>query len=92
MRGPTSREKLSPSLHYMLTLLSRVPRFYSVSVGEILWLQRRGYPMLTGGAASDGSQEWAITDAGRTAVQAYARNDAALPARPTFSFCDRKTL
>ena len=74
----------------MLTLLSQGPRFYSVSVGEILRLQRRGYVELTEVIAADGSQEWEITEAGRIALQAYARNEASLPARPSIQLQERK--
>jgi hypothetical protein len=55
----------------MLTLLSRGPRFYSVSLGEILRLQKRGYAVLTGVTSADGSREWEITDAGRLALMSH---------------------
>lgn len=76
MRGPARKDKLIPSLHYTLTLLTQGPRFYSTSMHRLVQLEKRGYAVLTGATADDGSREWEITEAGRIALRACAENDA----------------
>jgi hypothetical protein len=76
VRGPARKDKLIPSLHYTLTLLTQGPRFYSTSMHRLVQLEKRGYAVLTGATADDGSREWEITEAGRIALRACAENDA----------------
>ncbi|MCJ2042882.1 hypothetical protein MKK55_28625 [Methylobacterium sp. J-059] len=57
----------------MLTLLSQGPRLYSASFHKPIQLEKHGYATMTGVTASDGAREWAITEAGRVALQAYGR-------------------
>ena len=68
--------KLRPSLHYRLSLLSRGPRLYAETFRDILQLGEMGLAELTGATSTAGSREWAITDAGRIALQEHADGEA----------------
>lgn len=65
--------KLRPSQHYRLTLLAGGPRRYAKGDQEIPRLMKMGLIEPTEISSADGSREWAITDAGRVALQAYGR-------------------
>ena len=67
--------KLRPGLHYRLTLLSQMPRFYAEGFQDIMRLGKLGLAEPTGARSAEGSREWAITDAGRTALEAYEKGE-----------------
>ncbi|GJD44913.1 hypothetical protein AFCDBAGC_2782 [Methylobacterium cerastii] len=68
--------KLRPSQHYRLMLLARGPRRYGEGDQEIPRLMKMGLVEPAGVMAADGSMEWAITDAGRMALQDHADGGA----------------
>ena len=68
--------KLRPSQHYRLMVLARGPRRYVEGDQEIPRLMKMGLVEPAGVMAADGLREWAITDAGRMALQNHTGGKA----------------
>ena len=90
MKPQRHEGKLRPSLHQRLRLLAGGPRRYAKGDQEIPGLMRMGLVEPSGATSADGSREWAITDAGRLALQDHAGGEALMPARPSVRFRERK--
>jgi hypothetical protein len=59
-----------------LTLLARGPRRYAKGDQEIPGLMKMGFVKPIEASSADGSREWAITDAGRIALQSHTNEEA----------------
>lgn len=60
---------LAPLAGYRLGILARAPRTYAAGDAQVQALHNRGLVAPTGPADAQGRREWAITEAGRTALE-----------------------
>ena len=68
--------KLRPSQHQRLRLLAYRSRRYAKGDQDISGLLKMGLVEPAGATSADGSREWAITDAGRIALQSHTGDEA----------------